>query len=41
VIANGLTAYTPMTITDPGKYRVQLDQDARLGYAYSQACVLT
>jgi DNA-binding IclR family transcriptional regulator len=37
VIANGLTAYTPMTITDPAKYRVQLDQDTRLGYAYSQS----
>jgi DNA-binding IclR family transcriptional regulator len=37
VIANGLTAYTPMSITDPGQYRVQLDQDARLGYAYSQS----
>ena len=37
VIAHGLTAYTPMSITDPGKYRVQLDQDARLGYAYSQS----
>jgi DNA-binding IclR family transcriptional regulator len=35
VIANGLTAYTPMSITDPGQYREQLDQDARLGYAYS------
>jgi DNA-binding IclR family transcriptional regulator len=37
VIANGLTAYTPMTITDPARYRVQLDQDIRLGYAYSQS----
>ena len=37
VIAHGLTAYTPMSITDPGEYRVQLDQDARLGYAYSQS----
>jgi DNA-binding IclR family transcriptional regulator len=37
VIARGLTAYTPMSITDPGQYRVQLDQDARLGYAYSQS----
>jgi len=37
VIAQGLTAYTPMTITDPVKYRAQLDQDARLGYAYSQS----
>jgi DNA-binding IclR family transcriptional regulator len=37
VIADGLTAYTPMSITDPGQYRVQLDQDARLGYAYSQS----
>jgi DNA-binding IclR family transcriptional regulator len=35
VIANGLTAHTPMSITDPGQYREQLDQDARLGYAYS------
>jgi DNA-binding IclR family transcriptional regulator len=35
VIARGLTAYTPMSITDPGKYRAQLDEDARLGYAYS------
>jgi DNA-binding IclR family transcriptional regulator len=37
VIADGLTAYTPMSITDPGQYRVQLDQDTRLGYAYSQS----
>jgi DNA-binding IclR family transcriptional regulator len=37
VIGDGLTAYTPMTITDPGKYRVQLDQDAQRGYAYSQS----
>jgi DNA-binding IclR family transcriptional regulator len=37
VIAHGLTAYTPMSITDPGQYRVQLDQDARIGYAYSQS----
>lgn len=37
VIANGLTAYTPMSITDPGQYRDQLDEDARLGYAYSQS----
>jgi len=37
VIANGLTAYTPMTITDPATYRAQLDEDTRLGYAYSQS----
>ena len=37
VIAHGLTAYTPTSITDPGKYRAQLDEDARLGYAYSQS----
>jgi DNA-binding IclR family transcriptional regulator len=37
IIAGGLTAYTPMSITDPGQYRVQLDQDTRLGYAYSQS----
>jgi DNA-binding IclR family transcriptional regulator len=37
VIARGLTAYTPESITDPGRYRAQLDEDARLGYAYSQS----
>jgi DNA-binding IclR family transcriptional regulator len=37
VIGDGLTAYTPMTITDPGEYRLQLDQDAQLGYAYSRS----
>jgi DNA-binding IclR family transcriptional regulator len=37
VIAHGLTAYTSMSITDPGTYRAQLDEDARLGYAYSQS----
>lgn len=37
LIGHGLVAYTPTTITDPGKYRVQLDEDARLGYAYSRS----
>jgi IclR family acetate operon transcriptional repressor len=33
VIAHGLTAYTPTSITDPEKYRAQLDRDGQLGYA--------
>lgn len=37
VIARGLPAYTPMSITDPDDYRAQLDQDRRLGYAYSKS----
>src|SRR5215469_490090 len=37
VIARGLTAYTPTSITDPVEYRAQLDEDARLGYAYSRS----
>jgi DNA-binding IclR family transcriptional regulator len=37
LIGHGLTAYTPTTITDPAKYREQLDEDARLGYAYSRS----
>jgi DNA-binding IclR family transcriptional regulator len=37
VIAGGLLAYTPTSITDPDKYRTQLDRDGRLGYAYSKS----
>jgi DNA-binding IclR family transcriptional regulator len=37
VIAHGLTTYTPTSITDPDKYRTQLDRDRRLGYAYSKS----
>jgi DNA-binding IclR family transcriptional regulator len=37
VIAGGLPAYTSMSITDPDEYRGQLDQDRRLGYAYSKS----
>jgi DNA-binding IclR family transcriptional regulator len=37
VIAEGLPAYTPMSITDPDEYRAQLDRDRRLGYAYSKS----
>lgn len=37
VIAQGLTAYTPESITDPEQYREQLATDARLGYAYSRS----
>ena len=31
LIGRGLTAYTPMAITDPGEYRTQLDEDAGSG----------
>jgi DNA-binding IclR family transcriptional regulator len=37
VIAQGLPAYTSTSITDPDKYRAQLDRDRRLGYAYSKS----
>lgn len=37
VIAHGLPAYTPTSITDPDKYRSQLNRDRRLGYAYSKS----
>lgn len=37
VIARGLTAYTATSITDPDKYRVQLERDRRLGYVYSKS----
>jgi DNA-binding IclR family transcriptional regulator len=37
VIARGLPAHTPASITDPAKYRAQLDRDRRLGYAYSKS----
>lgn len=37
VIGQGLTAYTPDSITDPQEYRTQLGMDARLGYAYSRS----
>jgi DNA-binding IclR family transcriptional regulator len=37
IIADGLKAYTPTSITDPDKYRTQLDRDRRLGYAYSKS----
>ncbi|WAJ45298.1 IclR family transcriptional regulator [Mycobacterium sp. Aquia_216] len=37
VIADGLFAYTPTSITEPDKYRVQLERDRRLGYAYSKS----
>ena len=37
VLAEGLPAYTPTSITDPEKYRSQLDRDRRLGYAYSKS----
>lgn len=37
IVADGLHAYTPTTITDPDKYRTQLDRDRRLGYAYSKS----
>lgn len=36
VIGHGLSAYTPSSITDPDKYRAQLERDRRLGYAYSK-----
>jgi DNA-binding IclR family transcriptional regulator len=37
VIIHGLCAYTPTSITDPDKYRAQLERDRRLGYAYSKS----
>ncbi|ORW94714.1 hypothetical protein AWB92_10345 [Mycobacterium sp. IEC1808] len=37
VLALGLRAYTPTSITDPDKYRAQLNRDRRLGYAYSKS----
>jgi DNA-binding IclR family transcriptional regulator len=37
VIARGLPAYTPTSITDPDMYRAQLDRDRQLGYAYSKS----
>jgi len=37
VIARGLSSYTPTSITDPDKYRAQLDRDRQLGYAYSKS----
>lgn len=37
VIAHGLCAYTPTSITEPDKYRAQLERDRRLGYAYSKS----
>jgi DNA-binding IclR family transcriptional regulator len=37
VIARGLPAYTTSSITDPDKYRAQLDRDRRLGYAHSKS----
>jgi len=36
-LGKGLTAYTPASITDPDKYRAQLERDRRLGYAYSKS----
>ena len=37
IISEGLTQYTPTSITDPEKYRVQLEKDRQLGYAYSRS----
>jgi IclR family transcriptional regulator, acetate operon repressor len=37
IVAHGLRAYTPTSITDSGKYLEQLARDRRLGYAYSKS----
>lgn len=37
ILAAGLKTYTPSSITDPDAYRVQLETDRRLGYAYSKS----
>ena len=37
VVASGLVAYTPASITEPEKYLDQLDEDRDLGYVYSQS----
>jgi IclR family acetate operon transcriptional repressor len=33
VLARGLSAHTPLAVTDPAHYREELDQVRRLGYA--------
>ncbi|MEV8514269.1 IclR family transcriptional regulator [Dactylosporangium sp. NPDC051484] len=37
VLAEGLIAYTPSSITDPERYRTQVDEDRSLGYSYSRS----
>jgi DNA-binding IclR family transcriptional regulator len=37
VLAQGLTAYTPDSITDVGQYRAVMARDRELGYSYSRS----
>lgn len=37
VLAEGLTAYTPSSITEPEQYRAEVDDDRALGYSYSKS----